>query len=38
MYKFENVTWNAMFYFSFLSHFCLFAFFDVFPRVEKFEF
>lgn len=26
MYKFENVTWNAMFYFSFLSHFCLFAF------------
>lgn len=32
-----NVTWNAMFYFSFLSHFYLFAF-DVFPRVEKFEF
>lgn len=37
MYEFENVTWNAMFYFSFLSHFYLFAF-DVFPRVEKFEF
>ena len=34
------VTWNMIysgcyFYFSFLSHFCLFAFFDVFPRVEK---